>query len=491
MVQFLVGISPDITIKSTRTRQRFQARLVRNMRDALQSAGYASQIDDRWGRLFVDVPEVAARDRMAAVFGVHSLLEIEARAPAELSEIVRVGDTVFGERVHGRAFAVRARRDGNSYPFRSRDIEVQLGAALDRYGHVNLDQPDVTVYVEVRDGEAFLFANRTPGPGGLPLGVEGRAVALLSGGYDSPVAAWMMLRRGIALDYVFCNLAGEAYERSVVAVAKVLADTWSFGDSPRLHIVDYEAPLDELRRAVDERYWQLILKRLMYRTAGAIARVTKGHAIVTGESVGQVSSQTLLNLRAIEDAWPLPLFRPLLGLDKNEIIARARRVGTAILSSQIREFCQLGRARPITNATPGAARAQEARMDLTVLDRAVEDRKVLDLRGLDARDLVAPYLFTTDVVDGAMVLDCRPVEQYREWHYPGAERRDAPELAAHFRRLDKTRTYVLYCSFGVQSAHVAELMQQAGYEAYSFAGGVPHLRRYVERHRVESSASAS
>jgi tRNA uracil 4-sulfurtransferase len=135
--------------------------------------------------------------------------------------------------------------------------------------------PEYTAHVEVREREAYLFSDRLPGAGGLPLGVEGRAVALLSGGYDSAVAAWLMLKRGVELDYVFCNLGGEAYERAVVQVAKLLADDWSYGTNPRLHVVDFAGPLDDLRAHAKQSYWQLVLKRLMYRAASRIGEETR------------------------------------------------------------------------------------------------------------------------------------------------------------------------------------------------------------------------
>jgi thiamine biosynthesis protein ThiI len=480
MPLFLVRLAPEIATKARGTRRRFQQRLARNMRDALAAVGGARpRIEDRWGRLFVETEDPSGGGRLAGVFGVASVSLVEARIPADLGEIVRAGEALYGERVRGRTFGVEARRAG-TYPFGTQDVRVQLGAALDRYGDVDLDAPEVRVTVELRDREALLYSDRFPGVGGLPLGVEGKAVALLSGGFDSPVAAWLMLKRGISLDYVFCNLGGAAYERSVLAVAKVLADQWSFGDRPRIHVVDFERALAELQRLVTERYWQVVLKRLMYRAAAAVAGAVRGEAIVTGESVGQVSSQTLGNLAAIDDAVSLPVFRPLVGLDKNEIIARAERIGTATLSAQIREYCDIARQRPVTHSGVAAARAEEAKIDAGVLDAAVAGRKVLDLRALHAVDLVQPYLFATEVGDDAVVLDCREPHYYAAWHYPGAQRWDLADLAARFKDFDKTRRYVLYCSFGVQSAYLAEAMQRAGYEAYSFKGGVRQLKRYAQ-----------
>lgn len=476
----LVRLAAELTIKSRRTRTAFIRRLVRNMRDALRTAGIEATVDPVWGRIYVRASSPAALMPLSRVFGISSLSIVDRVVPARLEDIVAAGTELFADRVAGRHYAVRAHRAG-THEFSSNDIEVQLGAAL-RPGAagVRLRDPEVTVSIEVRDEQAYLFSERVDGPGGLPIGVEGNAVALLSGGYDSAVSAWLLLKRGVALDYVFCNLGGDAYERAVVQVAKLLGDEWSYGTQPRLHVIDFGDVVNDLREKTRPSYWQVVLKRLMYRAASRVGAELNAQAIVTGEAVGQVSSQTLTNLRALEPAADLPVFRPLIGFDKGEIIDRARAIGTAALSEQVKEYCAIAPGKPVTAASVERVDAEDDKLDPSVLEKAIAERRIIEPRAVSASDLAASYLFTEQIPDDAVVIDCRPAAQYRTWHLRGAEQRDEWELLRDFRRLDRDRTYVLYCAHGIQTAYLAEKMQRAGYEAYSFRGGLRGVMRYAE-----------
>jgi tRNA uracil 4-sulfurtransferase len=479
-ILILVRLGGEVTIKSRRTRAAFIRRLSSNVRDALNAAGIEHRIEAVWGRMFVRASSHMALPVLARIFGISSVSHVEREVTANLDAIVAAGVEAFGESVAGRRFAVRARRAGR-HSFTSGDIENRLGSALlPLSAGVDLTKPDVTVHVEVRDETAYLFAQRITGAGGLPLGVEGNAVALLSGGYDSAVSAWLLLKRGVALDYVFCNLGGDAYERAVVQVGKALADDWSYGSRPILHVIDFSDVLRELKEKTRDTYWQVVLKRLMYRAACAVAADVRAEAIVTGEAVGQVSSQTLTNLRAIEEVATLPVFRPLIGFDKEEIIERARFIGTAALSEQVREYCAIAPGFPVTAATVRRVDDEERRMDLTVLDRAVAGRKQVDLRALQPSDLAAPYIFIDTVPGDAVVIDCRTEAQYRAWHMKGARHMEEWELLRDFRRLDRAVTYVLYCAHGVQTAYLAERLQRHGLEVYSFRGGVRGVMKYAE-----------
>jgi tRNA uracil 4-sulfurtransferase len=474
----LVRLGAEVTLKSRRTRRHFLERLESNLLDAIEASGASGRIDSVWGRTYVRT-SMRAVPAVSRVFGISSLSPVGRVVHADLDTIVQAGVEVFADSVRDRHFAVRARRTGK-HDFNSRDIAMRLGAALQPLSAgVRLTDPDVEAHVEVRNQSAYLFSERINAMGGLPLGVEGHATALLSGGFDSAVAAWLLMKRGVALDYVFCNLGGDAYERAVLHVAKVLADDWSYGTRPRLHIVDFGPPLDELRAKVRPSYWQVVLKRLMYRAASRIGTRYASSAIVTGEAIGQVSSQTLANLRAIESASTLPVFRPLLGFDKEEIIARARTIGTAALSEQVREYCAIAPGRPVTAALPQRVEAEDALMDPSLLDHAIEHRRTVDLRSLSATDLVEPYLFTTDIPADALVLDCRPVEHYRAWHLPGSIHRDEWDLLRGLQSLDRNRTYVLYCAHGIQTAYLAEKMQRLGIEAHSFRGGMRGVLQYA------------
>jgi thiamine biosynthesis protein ThiI len=333
----------------------------------------------------------------------------------------------------------------------------------------------------VYEGQAYFFGESLPGPAGLPVGSQNRALALVSGGFDSAVAAWQMLRRGVSLDYLFCNLGGATHRLGVLRVMKVVADQWSYGVRPRLHAVDFGAISRELQERCEPRYWQVILKRLMLRAAEAVARELRAHALVTGESVGQVSSQTLENLAAISDATALTVLRPLVGMNKDEIIAQARHVGTAPLSAVVDEYCALLPRKPATAARVEVVREQEARLDPALLAAAVSERELVDLRALDPDDTGLPELEIGEVPSGATVIDLRSRAEFRSWHFPEAVHLDFSHALEAFPSFERERSYVLYCEFGLKSAHLAELMRREGFRAYHFRGGTRALRRSVER----------
>jgi len=480
---FLVRLSGDVGTKARRTQAQFVRRLRRNLRDALESEGAAARVRSTRERIFVEAADPAAGALIARVFGVQSVSAAQPCAATTLGELVAAGEALFRESVRGRRFAVRARRvgDRSRIALASRDVEHALGAALlPSAARVDLSHPEVTAHVELTSDGAYFFAERLAGPGGLPLGVEGCAVALVSGGFDSAVAAWHLLKRGVALHYVFCNLGGRSHQLGALRVMKVIADRWSYGTRPRLHAVDFDEVSRELRERTGPRYWQVLLKRQMLRAAEAVAREIGAEALVTGEALGQVSSQTLTNLATISAATRLPILRPLVGFNKDEIIACAGRIGTRELSAAVDEYCAMVPHRPATGATREAVEAEEEALDPERLARAVAGRAVFDLRALDVEKISIPDLEVDAVPEGASVIDVRSRAAYETWHWPGALFLEFGQALAAWPKFDPTRSYVLYCEFGLKSAHLAELMRGGGFEAWNFRGGFAALLRHAE-----------
>ncbi len=480
----LLRLSGEVSTKARETRWRFVSQMLRNVRDALTSEGVAFQIERRHDRIFVELAEARGAAVLARVFGIQSL-SIAERAPApSLDAIVARGAELFTEAVRGKRFAVRARLVGKptNLGFHGRDIEVALGEKL-RGGalRVDLSHPEVTASVEVHEGQAYFFAETLAGEGGLPLASEGRALALVSGGFDSAVAAWLLMRRGVAFDFLFCNLGGRTHHAGVLRVMHTLATRWAYGTRPRLHAVDFDAVSRDLQASAEPRYWQVILKRLMLRAGERIARELACPALVTGEAMGQVSSQTLANLATISAATSLPILRPLVGANKNEIVALAHRIGTGPISATIAEYCALVPRRPSTSAKVGVVEAEEAKLDLALLERAVAAREVIELRSADPDADVLPELVIEAVPPGAVVIDLRTRDEFKSWHLPGSLQLDFAHALQAFPSFSKEQRYVAVCAYGLKSAHLAELMRKQGLDAFHFRGGTAALRKWVER----------
>lgn len=471
----IIRQSPEMHLKAPRTRRNFRNALRRNLHVALTGIPHTLRVEQGGLRLSTSEPE-AACEVLPYVFGISSFSPVEAETDADIDALCRVAGERFTATVRGRTFAVRCKRHG---PRRlsTREVERRVGAVLDGPGRVDLDHPDVVVRIDLHDDRASFHVRRFAGAGGLPVGVQGRALALVSGGFDSAVAAWYTMRRGAVVDYLFCNLGGAAHEHMVVQVTRLLAERWAMGTRPRLVVVDFQAVVADLKAKLPADIWQVVLKRLMYRAANAVALSSGAEALVTGEALSQVSSQTLSNLNTIDAAAELPVLRPLIGFDKQEILQRAREVGTHGLSEKVPEFCALGLSRPAVRSRREQVHAQEAELDARLLEEAVGRARELDVLALSADDLAEPGILVEDFPEGAEIIDCQPPQRFRHWHVPGAVNYPGDELARHFAELPRDRHYLLYCLRGTNSAILAERMQKAGFDAHAFRGDLGKVRK--------------
>jgi thiamine biosynthesis protein ThiI len=463
---WLIRLSSDLTTKASNTRKRFQARLKRNIKDSLKVHEIEFTLSTNWSRFYIESDDPRVPELLKHIFAIHSFSPTYVYPLTSLEDVVSQGVELFHEKVKGKTYGVRARRSGNA-PFSSMDVNQHLGAALNEGATVNLTNPEVAVHVEVRDNRVFFFSDHLPGPGGLPLATEGRALALMSGGFDSAVAAWMLLKRGVALDYVFFRLGGEAHERDVQSVTKVLSDDWSYGTKPRMYVIPFEDIVTQIQDKTEKRYWQVILKRQMYRTAMAMAERQNIGTLITGEALGQVSSQTLPNLEALNITGQMPILRPLIGFDKNDIVHKAYEIGTGEISATVPEYCALVANRPATGSR--YHELDEVETPLEVDHHLLADQaKVIQLRSDEwttpQRDTVSDLPDDED----AILLDIRNEAEFRNDHDPRATHFDFAFALDLFNQLDKSKTYYIYCNVGLKSANLAERMKQAGYAAFVY-----------------------
>ncbi len=341
-----VTLSGEIHLKSRRTQRRFTRIVAENI--AAAAGVRRDQVRKLGGnRVHIDATvDEAAIERVSRVFGVG---RVETTTTAEIDSLDDLTEAVvaaWGERASTGTYAVRIRRRG-THDWRSVDAEAIVGAALGGPGNkVDLGSPDHLVKVLVEGRRAWIRDEVWPGPDGLPIGTQEPVLCLLSGGFDSIVAAWMMLGRGCPVEFVHFTLDC-AQSDHAIAVAETLVGRWGYGLDPLVHLVDFQPIKQAITDEVEPRLRQVALKVLMARTASVVAEREGIGALLTGDSLGQVSSQTLTHLRAIDQESPLPILRPLLGLDKEWIVRRAHEIGTGELSARAREVCDLSEGLPV------------------------------------------------------------------------------------------------------------------------------------------------
>jgi thiamine biosynthesis protein ThiI len=356
-------------------RPYFTELLKRNLLSAVKDLGI-KEIRSLPARLLLtfnaDLEPDSVIERVRAVFGVANFSLVE-RTPRDIEALrARILESLNGAAFS--SFRIETQRGDKTFPLTSPEINRQLGAAVKaRSGaRVDLSNPELTVSVEILPREAFFGFRKIPGPGGLPVGASGRVVSLISGGIDSPVAAYRMMQRGCRLIFVHFHSAPYLDRTSQEKVRKLVSALTRHQFHSRLYLVAFGEIQRQIVAAVDRPLRVVLYRRMMLRIAEAIARNEKAKALVTGESLGQVASQTLENMAVIQQAASLPILRPLVGMDKQEIIDQASRIGTFDISSvPDQDCCQLFVPKhPATKAKPVEVEQAEARLEVSEMVRS-------------------------------------------------------------------------------------------------------------------------
>jgi len=375
----------EIALKG-RNRPWFLGRLVRNLRDGLSDLDVKS-VRALMGRIEVvlgpSAPVDAVSARIRRTFGVANF-SLAGRAPLDVDGIAAAILDNLGDRTCG-SFRVSVRRADKRFPLTSPQAEREIGGRIKqaRGWAVNLSHPEFTIHVELLTNDAFYFFGKERGPGGLPSGTAGRVTCLLSGGFDSPVAAHRMMKRGCKVTFVHFHsypILSRASQDKARELVQLLTQ-WQLRS--RLFLVAFGEIQQQVVLAVPAPMRVVIYRRLMLRIAERIARARHAQALVTGDVVGQVASQTLENLAVVGNVATMPIFRPLIGMDKDEIMADAARLGTypiSIIPDQ--DCCTLFTPRnPLTRSRLTEIETAEQALPIDALvERAVHDAIVEDFQ---------------------------------------------------------------------------------------------------------------
>jgi thiamine biosynthesis protein ThiI len=386
-------------------------------------------------------------------------------------QVLEIVTDIWSERLKGKRFVVRVKRSGQ-HDFSSVEMERYLGFGLLQHTQalkVDLHTPEVTVYLEVKDATVFVVDRRIDGIGGYPLGSQEAVVSLISGGFDSVVASYLTMKRGAKTHFVFFNLGGAVHEAGVKQVAYYL---WKrFGSSARVKFISvpFEEVVGEILQTVDHSHMGVVLKRMMFRAAERVAVKAKAQAMITGESIAQVSSQTLSNLSVIDRVTECLVLRPLITYDKQDIIDQAKKIGVYEYAARMPEYCGVISDKPTVRARLKRVQEEEHNFNFEVLEQALaqacvtsidtvpeelqEYRQVRPKQQLQSNDIVVDVRASSD-------------QQKKPLNLPGIEILTVPffQINQQFVDFDQSRNYLLYCEKGIMSQLHALHIKDQGFE---------------------------
>ncbi|MFM2482257.1 tRNA uracil 4-sulfurtransferase ThiI [Celerinatantimonas sp. YJH-8] len=474
-MKFIVKLFPEIMIKSRSVRQRFSKMLQGNIRNVLQNIDDSVRVARDWDHLVVRTQDVTKRDAiveaLASTPGIQHFLEVSSYEFTDLHHAYELTHAIWKDKLAGKTFCVRVRRVGQ-HDFTSVEAERYIGGGLNQYtdaAGVRLKNPDVTVRLEIENQTLYIVEHQHKGLGGFPIATQESVLSLISGGFDSGVASYELIRRGSRVHYCFFNLGGAAHEIGVKQMAHYL---WRrFGSSHRVKFItiDFEPVVGEILTKVENSLMGVVLKRMMMRAASRVAEEFNIPALVTGEAVGQVSSQTLTNLSMIDKVTDTLILRPLIAKDKQDIIDCARHIGTADMAETMPEYCGVISRKPTVKAVEAKLLAEEANFDADVLEKVVAAARVMDIRdiGRDSDREVVEVATVRDVQAEQIVVDIRSDEEHeaKPLTLDGVEILHIPffKLSTRFAELDTSKHYLLYCERGVMSKLQALYLKEQGH----------------------------
>ncbi|MFC1131967.1 tRNA uracil 4-sulfurtransferase ThiI [Pasteurella multocida] len=472
-MKFVIKLFPEIMIKSESVRKRFVKILTGNIRNILTKHDETIAVVRHWD--YIEVRSKKAENRphlielLGRIPGIHHFLEVDEKPFTTIHDIFEQTLQDIGTSLDNKTFCVRVRRKGK-HTFNSLDVERYVGGGLNQHipsAKVQLSKPDVTVRIDIENDNMMLIKARHVGIGGYPIGTQEDVLSLISGGFDSGVSSYMLIRRGSRVHYCFFNLGGAAHEIGVKQMAYHIWQRYSASHKVRFVAINFEGVVGEILEKVDNGQMGVVLKRMMVRAASRIAERFGIQAIVTGEALGQVSSQTLTNLRLIDEASERLVLRPLITHDKEQIIAMAKEIGTDDIAKSMPEFCGVISKNPTVKAIKAKIEQEESHFDFAVLESAVQNAQYLDIRQIAEQTEKEVVAVDTVAVLSAqdVILDIRSPEETDEkpLNMENVQLMPFYKLSSQFANLDQSKNYLLYCERGVMSKLQALYLKEQGF----------------------------
>ncbi|QFU23895.1 tRNA 4-thiouridine(8) synthase ThiI [Shewanella eurypsychrophilus] len=477
-MKFIVKLFPEIMMKSKPVRMRFTKMLETNIRNVLKKVDESAKVKRDWDKIMVMVPSdrpdlvEAFGERLACIPGIAHILQVNESTFESVDDIYQQTLVQYKDQLAGKTFCVRVKRSGQ-HEFKSIEVERYVGGGLNQFTEakgVKLKNPDLTINLEIDRENLYLVVNRIPGLGGFPMATQEDVLSLISGGFDSGVSSYQFIKRGSRTHYCFFNLGGDQHEIGVKQVAYHLWQKYGESHKVKFISVPFDPVVTEILERIDNGQMGVILKRMMMRAAAKIARKMGIQALVTGEAMGQVSSQTLTNLNVIDRCTDQLILRPLIAMDKQDIINISRKIGTEDFAKSIPEYCGVISQKPTVKAVLSKVESEEEKFSEGLIDSIVEAAVVIDIREIaKSVDKQIASTETVNVIDhNEVIIDVRsPEEEERDpLVVEGVEVKAIPffRLATQFTELAKDKTYLLYCDRGVMSKLQALYLQEQGYE---------------------------
>ena len=464
--KFILKFFPEIMVKGSSAKKQMVGQLYNNLLKLLGDIDKEINVKKFSDKIELVTP-IEVVDKVRATLlntpGIEQILEaLQFDNINTLEEIkVKVGEIVADE-LEGKTFVVRTKRSGK-HPFNSSEIERTVGGYLLAHSKakgVDLEHYEVMVRLELINNQLNIITDKHLALGGYPIGTQGDILSLMSGGFDSTVASYLTMKRGLKTHFIFFNLGGIAHEIGVKQVSFYL---WNkFGASHRVKIISvpFDDVLTEIFRSTPETYMGVTLKRLMLMASEKIAKEMNIDALVTGESIAQVSSQTLRNLALIDEATAMLVIRPLATMNKPEIIDIATKIGTRRFAENMPEYCGVISKNPITHGSYKRMAKEAQRFNYEVLDQAVSDAKSIYVdEVIDDVSQDAPIEVISNLESGEyVVIDIRGEEGSTPF-----ESLNIPfyKLKTEFKKLPQDKEYLLYCEKGVMSQLHAQYLCDA------------------------------